>query len=120
MTVIDQGGLVYVISWTVFRSLEPFISADSFILDEGFAIMSMVLVGGMGSMIGPTVGAAILIIIPELFRSVAEYRLIIYGLAILLTMHLRPQGMFGGYVMRQPPAPVEDGAPPEQPEGRAA
>ena len=83
--------------------LMSFISADSFILDEGFAIMSMVLVGGMGSMIGPPVGAAILIIIPEIFRSVAEYRLIIYGLAILITMHLRPQGIFGGDVMNLPP-----------------
>ena len=89
--------------------LMSFISADSFILDEGFAIMSMVLVGGMGSMVGPPVGAIILVVIPEVFRSVAEYRLIIYGLAILVTMHLRPQGIFGGDVLNLPPAAAKNG-----------
>ena len=82
--------------------LSSFISADSFILDEGFAIMSMVLVGGMGSMVGPPVGSLILIVIPEIFRFLAEYRLIIYGAAILITMHLRPQGIFGGDILSQP------------------
>ncbi len=82
--------------------LSSFISADSFILDEGFAIMSMVLVGGMGSMVGPPVGAFILIIIPEVFRFLAQYRLIIYGAAILITMHLRPQGIFGGGALDLP------------------
>lgn len=87
--------------------LSSFISADSFVLDEGFAIMSMVLVGGMGAMLGPPVGAFILIIIPEVFRFLAEYRLIVYGLAILVTMHIRPQGIFGGDVFSPPP---DDGA----------
>ncbi len=82
--------------------LSNFISADSFILDEGFAIMSMVLVGGMGSMVGPPAGALILIVIPEIFRFLAEYRLIVYGAAILVTMHLRPQGIFGGDILAAP------------------
>ncbi len=89
--------------------LSNFISADSFSLDEGFAIMSMVLVGGMGSMVGPPVGALILVIIPEIFRFLSEYRLIIYGAAILITMHLRPQGIFGGDILNLPArAPAAD------------
>lgn len=95
--------------------LSNFISADSFTLDEGFAIMSMVLVGGMGSMIGAPVGAFILIIIPEVFRFLAEYRLIIYGAAILITMHLRPQGIFGGEIMSMPAKVRKDEEKDEDP-----
>jgi branched-chain amino acid transport system permease protein len=72
-----------------------YISADSFTLDEGFAILAMVLVGGQGSMIGPLIGAFFLTVLPELVRTMAEYRLVIFGAAILLTMHLRPQGIAG-------------------------
>ncbi|MDR2390215.1 MAG: branched-chain amino acid ABC transporter permease [Planctomycetota bacterium] len=79
--------------------LSNFVSADSFHLDEGFVILGMVLVGGLGSIAGPLIGAAILVIIPEIFRFLAEYRLILYGVAILITMHLRPQGICGGGVM---------------------
>ncbi|MDR1534230.1 MAG: branched-chain amino acid ABC transporter permease [Planctomycetota bacterium] len=79
--------------------LSNFISADSFHLDEGFVILGMVLVGGLGSLAGPLIGAAILVVIPEIFRFLAEYRLILYGVAILITMHLRPQGICGGGVM---------------------
>lgn len=75
--------------------LTSYISADSFTLDEGFSILAMVLVGGQGSLVGPVVGASFLTILTELFRSAAQYRLVVFGLAILVTMHLRPQGIAG-------------------------
>lgn len=78
--------------------LSSYVSADSFTLDEGFAILCMVLVGGPGSLIGPLVGAFFLVVLPEMFRFLAEYRLVIFGLAILVTMHVRPQGIAGGGV----------------------
>lgn len=76
--------------------LSSYVSADSFTLDEGFAILCMVLVGGAGSLIGPIIGAFFLVVLPEMFRFLAEYRLVIFGLAILVTMHVRPQGIAGG------------------------
>lgn len=72
-----------------------YISADSFTLDEGFAILAMVLVGGQGTLFGPIIGASTLTILPEIFRFTAQYRLVIFGLAILVIMHLRPQGLAG-------------------------
>ena len=78
--------------------LSSYVSADSFTLDEGFAILCMVLVGGPGSLVGPIVGAFFLVVLPEMFRFLAEYRLVIFGLAILVTMHVRPQGIAGGGV----------------------
>ncbi len=72
-----------------------YISADSFILDEGFSILAMVIVGGQGTLAGPIVGASFLTILPEIFRSMAQFRLVIFGLAILATMFIRPQGIVG-------------------------
>ncbi|MDI3281284.1 MAG: branched-chain amino acid ABC transporter permease [Bacillota bacterium] len=73
-----------------------YISPDSFKLDEGFSILAMVLVGGQGSLLGPILGATFLTVLPELFRGLAEYRMLIFGLIIILTMLVRPQGIAGG------------------------
>ena len=102
--------------------LSSFVSTDSFHLDEGFIILGMVLVGGLGSMAGPLAGAAILVVIPEIFRFLAEYRLILYGVAILVTMHLRPQGLCGGGIMdvRNERDAPPGGEPPAPAEGRTA
>ncbi|MCK4258462.1 MAG: branched-chain amino acid ABC transporter permease [Halanaerobiales bacterium] len=72
-----------------------YISADSFILDEGFSMLAMVLVGGQGTLAGPVIGATFLTVLPEIFRSMAQFRLVIFGAAILLTMYIRPQGIVG-------------------------
>lgn len=58
-------------------------------------IVIMVVLGGMGSISGAVVAAAGLTLMPELFRGFAEYRMIIYALALILVMILRPQGLFG-------------------------
>lgn len=58
-------------------------------------IVIMVVLGGMGSITGAVVAAVGLTIMPELFREFAEYRMIIYALALILVMILRPQGLFG-------------------------
>lgn len=76
-----------------------YVSTDSFKLDEGFAILAMVLVGGKGTLIGPIVGAVFLTILPELFRSLVEYRLVIFGAAIVISMLLRPEGIAGNWLL---------------------
>ncbi|HPT86850.1 MAG TPA: branched-chain amino acid ABC transporter permease [Bacillota bacterium] len=78
-----------------------FISADSFTLDEGFSILAMVLVGGQGNLIGPVIGAASLTILPEIFRNMAQLRLVIFGAAILIMIYLRPQGLAGSSILSQ-------------------
>ena len=73
-------------------------------LDQSILMLSMVLVGGVGNLRGSIVGAAILVLLPELLRflslpeaQAANLRLGIYGLALILMMHLRPQGVAGEY-----------------------
>lgn len=85
-----------------------FISPDSFTLDEGFSMLAMVLVGGQGTLFGPIVGATFLTILSETFRSIAQYRLIIFGIAILLTIHLRPQGIAGSALLRRKYATTQE------------
>jgi branched-chain amino acid transport system permease protein len=72
-----------------------YVSPDTFVLDESFRIFAMVLVGGMGTLAGPIVGSGVLVLLPEIFREFARYQLVIYGIAILLVIHYRPQGLLG-------------------------
>jgi branched-chain amino acid transport system permease protein len=54
-----------------------------------------VVFGGMQSLAGPMVTALVLVAVPELFRSFADYRLILYGLLFVVVMIFRPQGLMG-------------------------
>jgi branched-chain amino acid transport system permease protein len=62
---------------------------------KSFDIIIMVVLGGMGSVSGAVVAAIILTILPEPLRAFDQYRMIIYALALILMMILRPQGLFG-------------------------
>lgn len=73
-------------------------------LDEGILMLSMVIIGGAGNFRGPLVGAAVLVALPELLRFLmlpdalaGNLRLGIYGLLLVLMVHLRPQGLAGVY-----------------------
>src|SRR6266702_3261169 len=66
---------------------------DAFIITESFTILAMVIVGGMGTLIGPVWGAILLTVLPELLRGVGDMRLIIYGAAVTLVVLFMPGGM---------------------------
>ncbi len=72
-----------------------FVSADSFRLEETFLILTMLIVGGMGSILGPVIGAVSLVILPEIFRSLAEYRGVVYGVIMIAAILFRPEGIAG-------------------------
>lgn len=73
-----------------------FISPDSFYIYESFILLAMLAFGGQGNLIGPVVGAAALIVLPEVFRGLMEYRMIVYGSILVLMMLVRRQGLLGG------------------------
>lgn len=72
-----------------------FVDSSMFTTDESFNILSMAIVGGMGTIAGPLVGSVIINIITEVFRFMSEYRMVIYALVIIGMMWLRPQGIAG-------------------------
>ncbi len=73
------------------RSLNP----ENLGFLKSFDIIIMVVLGGMGSVSGAVLAAIILTIMPEALRSVAEYRMIVYALSLIIMMIVRPQGLFG-------------------------
>jgi branched-chain amino acid transport system permease protein len=64
-------------------------------LSQSIAILSMVLLGGAGTVIGPSIGAFILIFVSEILRPLLEYRLLIYGALIILIIRFFPGGVYG-------------------------
>lgn len=74
-----------------------YISPDSFMIAESFVLLTMLALGGQGNIVGPIVGAAVLVILPEVFRSVSEYRMLLYGIVLIAVILTRPRGLFGGY-----------------------
>jgi branched-chain amino acid transport system permease protein len=66
---------------------------DSFFITESFTILAMVVVGGMGTLIGPVAGAILLTILPEVLRDIGDLRLVVYGLALTLVVLFMPGGI---------------------------
>jgi len=61
---------------------------------KSFEIVVMVILGGMGRTVGVIIAAILLTILPEVLRPIADYRMIIYSLLIIIIMMARPQGLF--------------------------
>ncbi len=77
----------------VFAAKTTFINPASFTFMESAIILSIVVLGGMGSTVGVICGALILILLPEYLRAFAEYRMIVFGATMVLFMVFRPQGL---------------------------
>ena len=78
-----------------FAAKMAFVSPESFTFFESVMILCMVVLGGMGSILGIVLGAFILIALPELFREFQDYRMLAFGVALVLMMIFRPQGLLG-------------------------
>lgn len=79
----------------LFAHYTHFISPYSFTVVQSFDLVIMVIVGGMGSIIGPILGAIILTLIPELLHAIKAYRMVIYGLMLMLIIIYFPHGIAG-------------------------
>jgi branched-chain amino acid transport system permease protein len=80
----------------LFAAKMRFISPESFTFMESALILSMVILGGLGSILGVIVGAVILVALPEVLRDIQMYRMLALGAGVVLLMVFRPQGLFGG------------------------
>lgn len=77
----------------IFAAKVTFINPASFTFFESAIILSIVVLGGMGSNWGVILGAAFLVLLPEYMRAFSEYRMILFAAAMVLMMVFRPQGM---------------------------
>ncbi len=77
----------------VFAAKTTFINPASFTIWESIVILCIVVLGGMGSIVGVILGALVLILVPEYLRAFSEYRMLVFGLMMVLMMIFRPGGI---------------------------
>ena len=88
-----MGAAVGCLSGTLFAVQIGSIASGSFTILVSITVLAIVILGGMGSIPGVIVGTLLLIGLPGLLDEFEEYRLLIYGAALILIMILRPQGL---------------------------
>ncbi len=88
------GAALAGLAGNIFAAKMRMVSPDSFTFMESCLMFCIVLLGGMGSIPGTILGAALVVLFPEIFRPVAQYRLLFFGLALAATMYFRPGGLW--------------------------
>ncbi|MCU1749163.1 high-affinity branched-chain amino acid ABC transporter permease LivM [Pseudomonas sp. 6D_7.1_Bac1] len=76
-----------------FASYQGFVNPTSFSFFESALILAIVVLGGMGSTVGVVIAAFVLTVAPELLRSFAEYRVLLFGILMVLMMIWKPRGL---------------------------
>lgn len=89
------GSAMQGLAGSLYAHTSTYISLDAFQLGLSLSALLMLLLGGMKSMYGPIVGAALLTYLPQLLRSQAEFADLIYGLLVLVVIVLVPNGITG-------------------------
>jgi branched-chain amino acid transport system permease protein len=72
-----------------------FIVPDDFGFITSISVLSMVAVGGIGSVFGVVFGTALLTLMPEFFRFISDYKLLVYGALLFAVMRFAPEGLAG-------------------------
>src|SRR4051812_39999222 len=79
----------------IFGSLLAFVAPDSFPFSQSILFLLACIVGGAGWVLGPAVGALVTVVLPELLSHLAEYRLLFFGILLLVVLWLAPEGILG-------------------------
>ena len=80
-------------SGTVQAHVATQVSPDSFVFLNSVFLLAAVVLGGMGTVPGAVLGSAILLAVPEKLRAFQDYRLLIFGVALIIIMRFRPEGL---------------------------
>lgn len=94
------GATLAGLAGAVFAHKTSTVAYDSFQFLESITLLAAVVLGGMGTIPGAVLGASLLFVLPEKLREFDEYRLMIFGLALVLIMRFRPQGLVPDRVRR--------------------
>jgi branched-chain amino acid transport system permease protein len=89
------------LSGAIFASKLTSIFPHSFNLLVSINVLCLIIVGGMGSLPGVVVGALILVGLPELLREFAEYRMLMYGMLLIVMMLAKPEGFWPSQVRKR-------------------
>lgn len=72
-----------------------FITPEMFGLAKSAELTITTVIGGLGSLTGSVLGTLLITLLPEVFRNLSEYRMLLYGIAVVLVIVLKPNGIFG-------------------------
>jgi branched-chain amino acid transport system permease protein len=104
LAIFVIGATLASIAGGLFASYITFIDPSTFTLNESIFILAIIILGGLSNNKGAVLGAACLILLPEILRFVgfpsdiaAQMRQVVYGLILILLMLYRPQGLVGEY-----------------------
>ena len=93
LSAFALGAMFGGFSGSFFAARSGFISPESFTFIESAIILSIVVLGGMGSQIGVVFAAGAIILLPEALREFSQFRMLVFGIAMVLIMIWRPRGL---------------------------
>lgn len=93
LSAFTMGAMFAGFGGAFFAARQGLVNPESFTFIESALILAIVVLGGMGSQIGVILAAILLTVVPELAREFAEYRMLIFGLVMVVMMVWRPQGL---------------------------
>ena len=96
LTAFAMGACFAGFAGAFFATRQAFISPESFTFIESAIVLAIVVLGGLGSQIGVALAAVVMIGGGELFRDFQEYRMLIFGGALVIMMVVRPRGLVSG------------------------
>ncbi len=95
LTAFAMGAMFGGFAGSFFATRQGFISPESFVFMESALILAIVVLGGMGSQIGVAIAALAMLGGFELFRGFEQYRMLVFGIAMVAIMIWRPRGLIG-------------------------
>jgi branched-chain amino acid transport system permease protein len=93
LSAFTMGAMFAGFGGAFFAARQGLVNPESFTFIESALILAIVVLGGMGSQVGVILAAVVLTVVPEIAREFAEYRMLIFGLVMVLMMMWRPQGL---------------------------
>lgn len=101
------SAIICSLAGSIYATQLGYIDQNTFTFDMSTMILSIVILGGMGTIRGMIVGSIILVVFPELSRSLMDYRFVLYGVILVIMMRFRPQGLLGWRDRNEYPIPNE-------------
>ncbi len=94
--IFSISGVISALAGSLYAHTVTFISPASFGFNVSIELLTMVIIGGLGSIYGSFLGAAILTLLPEFFRTFQDYDIIVYGLTLIVITMFMPGGLVRG------------------------
>ena len=92
LLAFGSGAMIGGLAGAIFSAWQGSIFPDNFNLQVSINVLSLIIIGGIGSIPGVIVGAVALIALPDILRQFSDYRMLLFGLLLIVMMVARPEG----------------------------